>query len=48
MLGYYITTPYWRASTKVISDNIEIIEVCVQANNSADNKLKVMPTLEIQ
>ena len=58
MLGYCIATPYWRASTPVISDNIEITEVCVQTNNSADNKLtgansrnpvsnnKIIPKLE--
>ncbi|KAK2552354.1 hypothetical protein P5673_026427 [Acropora cervicornis] len=42
VLGYCIATPYWRASTPVISDNIEITEMCVQTKNSADNKLKAL------
>ena len=48
VLGYCIATPYWRASTLLISDNTEITEVCGQTENSADNKLKIMPILEIQ
>ena len=48
VLGYCIATPYWRANTPVISDSIEVTEECVQTKNSADNKIKDMPILEIQ
>ncbi|PFX30795.1 MAP kinase-interacting serine/threonine-protein kinase 2 [Stylophora pistillata] len=48
VLRYHIAMPYWRASTPVISDSIEVTEVCIQTKNTVDNKSKGILIREIQ
>lgn len=48
VLRYRIATPYWSASTPVISDSIEVTEVCIQTKNTVDNRSKGIPIREIQ